>query len=93
MEEKMEKKDVDALAILLEKVGYDNPEKLIEKELIPLAIKESWSLRKALNKYADAYLGEKTNWHQLRIALNHISSADLNVLAINEVVIKKPPWL
>jgi len=86
----MEKWDVFKLADLLEKAGYENTLELIEDVLIPEAIKEGLSLRKAMEKYADGKQDQDTSYFQLHMALLQIGRYELDRLSINEVLKEKP---
>jgi hypothetical protein len=69
---KMNKKNIERFAILLEDAGYEGALGLIEDELIPLAMKMGISLWDAAWEYSDQDGEQDTSWFQLFHALQKI---------------------
>lgn len=68
----MKNDDVAKFAYLLEKAGFENGQRLIEKELMPIAQEKNIYLYKAAWLYTNQDEEQDTSWYQLFHALQAI---------------------
>lgn len=88
---KLDKKEVEKLATLLEKEGgCENASGLLDDILIPMAIKERLSLYSVMHKYRDSTKDQYSYEFQIHMALLQVGDSRLNKLDIFNVVTEKP---